>query len=215
MANNSTLPSQMQTATFIFYNLILNVSISICSTWMQCFRFLTFYHCTDPKSLHGKFLLQRSTFSLGGHLASTMTLVPRTYGLESATSSSGPDSMEVDPPALIHQILITTSSGSIATLTPLTEPQYRRLSTLSSQLVNAFDPPCGLNPRAFRGSNVAAGAEVSIGGARQVVDGALVQKWMLLGAQRRGEILARLGVEAEDVTEDLERVVSARGLGFL
>src|SRR5579859_6322415 len=116
-----------------------------------------------------------------------MTLLPRTVP-ETPTSVTPDQPMDVDPHTPLNQILITTSSGSIATLTPLTEPQYRRLSTISSQLVNAFDPPCGLNPRGFRGSNAVAGVEVMVVGARQLVDGGLVERWLELGAQRRGEI---------------------------
>ncbi|KFY53406.1 hypothetical protein V496_07618 [Pseudogymnoascus sp. VKM F-4515 (FW-2607)] len=155
-----------------------------------------------PKSLHGQLLLQRTTFSLGGHMPTTMTLLPLT------TPAVTPKPSEPTNPT--SGLLITLASGAIGVLTPLSEQQYRRLNALSNHLSNLLYHPAGLNPKAYRISSTAP--ETVIGG-RQIVDGSSVWRWLELGSQKRAEVAGRVGVDGETVREDLEEI--AGGLGYL
>ncbi|RDL33101.1 Uncharacterized protein BP5553_08540 [Venustampulla echinocandica] len=157
----------------------------------------------NPKSLHGHLLLHRTTFALGGHLPTAMTLLPRTTSTSSTPiAPSSPDDMDTTFPAPIpqHQILMPTTTGSICLLTPLSESQYRSLSTLTSHLTNTLYHAGGLNPRAYRIDKDAPEAMV---GGRAVVDGVILMRWMELGSQRRVEVAGRVGVDVEEVREDL------------
>lgn len=139
-----------------------------------------------------------------------MTLLPRTKAptLLAATAENANLAAEATIPE--HEILITSLTGSISVLSPLSEAQYRRVSTLSSHLSNMLYHPCGLNPKAYR---QARDAPEGMLGGRQVVDGSLVGRWMELGTQRRLEVAGRVGVGMQEVRDDLEGLVS--GLGYL
>lgn len=41
-------------------------------------------------------------------------------------------------------------NGSIGYVAPISEPEYRRLQDMSTEMMNRLDQPAGLNPRAFR-----------------------------------------------------------------
>lgn len=185
-----------------------------------------------PKSLSGQRLLHLHTFHTG-HFPSTTTLLPRTptsyESLALPSSSSSPASDAIDtasehPAPALHHILLTTQTGALALLTPLSEPAYRRLSALSTYLLTALPHPLGLNPRAYRavdgaGTIDGGGAGVGGGGSRGVVDGGLVRRWMELGSWKRAEGVGRVswggGEEGEwGVRGDLEGIGGA-GLGFL
>ena len=175
-------------------------------------RLSTLTTSTDPKSLHGHLLLHRTTFSLGGHLPTTMTLLPRTP-TQSSSSTLLPASLQTTPdstpptPPQQQQILLTTQTGTLSLLTPLTEPQYRRLSTLATHLTNTLYHPLGLNPRSFRAQD---------GSRSMMVDGSLVVgRWNELGSQRRADVAGRVGgIDVEEVREALGEL-GGGGLGFL
>jgi cleavage and polyadenylation specificity factor subunit 1 len=164
----------------------------------------------DPKSLHGHLLLHRTTFSLGGHMATTMRLLPRTKAATLLPAT--PNAMEIVAEATIpdHEILITTNTGSLALLSPLSESQYRRLGTLASHLMNTLYHACGLNPRAYR---IDRDAPEGMVGGRTIVDGSMLLRWTELGSQRRAEIAGRLGVDVEEVRDELVALMG--GLGYL
>lgn len=163
----------------------------------------------DPKSLQGHLLLQRTTFSLGGHLPTSMTLIPRTITANLQESSAGPnDAADTTTPA--HQLLITTNTGSISLLSPLTEIQYRKLNTLATALSNTLNHACGLNPRAYRISKDAPEAMV---GGRNVVDGTILMRWKELSSQKKAEVASRVGIDVDEVREDLLALVG--GMGYL
>ncbi|KAG9230765.1 CPSF A subunit region-domain-containing protein [Amylocarpus encephaloides] len=176
----------------------------------NCTLHIMQYDPEHPKSLQGHLLLHRTTFSLGGHLPTTMTLLPRTTApsILFDTSSNADAAAEATIPS--HQLLITSTTGSIAVLSTLSEPQYRRLSTLSSHLANTLYHACGLNPRAYR---VDRNAPEGMMGGRAIVDGGLLMRWMELGSQRRSEVAGRVGVDVEEVREDLVQLMG--GLGYL
>ncbi|KAG9247800.1 CPSF A subunit region-domain-containing protein [Calycina marina] len=160
------------------------------------------YDPEHPKSLHGHLLLHRTTFSLGGHIPSSMTLIPRTAAatLEPITDDTLP----------AHQLLLTSNTGALSLLCPLTEIQYRKLNTLATALSNTLYHACGLNPRAYRVSKDAPEAMV---GGRTVVDGTLLGRWKELSSQKRAEVASRVGVDVDEVREDLNDLVG--GLGYL
>jgi cleavage and polyadenylation specificity factor subunit 1 len=143
-------------------------------------------------------------------MVSTMTLLPRTKA--PAVLPATPDAIDVAAEATIpeHEILITSNTGSISVLSPLSESQYRRLSTLSNHLSNILYHACGLNPRAYR---VDRDSPEGMVGGRTVVDGAILLRWMELGSQRRAEVAARVGVDVDEVRDDLSAIMG--GLGYL
>lgn len=169
------------------------------------------YDPEHPKSIQGHLLLHRSTFSLGGHLPTTLTLLPRTKGISCTISTLNPNSAQTDTSTTqAYHILITSSTGCISHLFPLSEFQYRRLSTLTTHLTNTLSHTCGLNPKAYR---IDRDAPESIAGSRTVVDGTLVSRWMEMSSQRRAEVAARVGVDVDQIREDLVELQS--GLRYL
>ncbi|RYP61431.1 hypothetical protein DL771_010131 [Monosporascus sp. 5C6A] len=198
-----------------------------------------------PKSLQGHLLLHRTTFSTGANPPRKSKLLPRTLAPNSdylqyqqqqqqqqqqqnGTTTTQPS--ESQPPSNHHLLLLASPTGVLATLTPLTEPQYRRLSLLATQLLSSLPHACGLNPREYRAppsvslSSATSGVSVdtstsSAGGGvgRSVVDGALLARWAELPAGRRAEVAARLGfkVDVADVRDMLREVLGASGLGYL
>lgn len=137
-----------------------------------------------------------------------MTLLPRTATSSEIAAAASPDGMDVNGPSPQYQILITSQTGSIALITPLSEQVYRRLSALQNQLINTFEHPCGLNPRTYRA------VETGGLGARGMIDGNVVLRWPELGSQRRSEIAGRVGAEMWEIRGDLEAIGGA-GLGYL
>lgn len=139
-----------------------------------------------------------------------MTLLPRTTAPKLLPAT--PDAMDIAADATLpaHEILITSITGAISLLTPLSESQYRRLSTLSNHLTNTLYHPCGLNPRAYRIDPQAPEAMV---GGRAVVDGGIIGRFMELGSQKRAEVAGRVGVNVDEIRDDLEDLMG--GLGYL
>ncbi|KAH8679910.1 CPSF A subunit region-domain-containing protein [Tricladium varicosporioides] len=182
----------------------------IVATDANCNLHIMQYDPEHPKSLHGHLLLHRATFSLGGHLTTSMTLLPRTTVV--TVPPSTPDAGETAAKAAIpeNQLLFTSSTGSISVLCPLSESQYRRLSTLASHLTNTLFHACGLNPRAYR---VDKDAPEGMVGGRTVIDGGVLMRWTELGSQRRAEVASRVGVSVDEIREDLVALIG--GLGYL
>lgn len=143
-----------------------------------------------------------------------MLLLPRTKApslLTQSPSTPDPSAAAADETIPSHHILLTSSTGSLSILTPLSEPQYRRLNTLASHLINTLYHPLGLNPRAYRVDKENDGGGVV--GNRTIVDGGVVGRWMELGSQRKAEIASRVGVSVEEVRESLVQL--GGGLGYL
>ena len=206
---------------------------------------------TDPKSLQGHLLLHRATFSAGASPPTKSRLLPRTLapdsdylqyhqqqsesqsqqrqqqnGTNNDASASSPQEQQQQSPPPPSILLLASPTGVLSTLTPLTEPQYRRLSILTTQLLSSLPHPCGLNPRDYRAppaSSPAPGVSVD-GGAggggvtgSTVVDGGLLARWTELAAGRRAEVAGRVGfnVNADDVRDVLREVLGPDGLGYL
>ncbi|KAF6229894.1 hypothetical protein HO133_004231 [Letharia lupina] len=151
-----------------------------------------------PKSLSGHLLLHHTTFHTS-HYPSTMTLLPSPSPSPSATAPvSGP-------------ILITTQSGSLALLSPLSPSAHRTLSSLQSHLQNTLPHALGLNPRSYRlPSSGSLGMDGGMGRGG-VVDGNVCKRWMEGGSWRRWG-----GDGAEEGEEGVRRLLrEVAGLGIL
>ncbi|PQE22071.1 cpsf a subunit region protein [Rutstroemia sp. NJR-2017a BVV2] len=167
------------------------------------------YDPEHPKSLQGHLLLHRTTFSLGAHHPTTMTLLPSIPSLPPFTNDSS--SPAPDPPSPSQSLLLTSQTGTLSLLTPLSESQYRRLGTLASHLTNTLYHPCGLNPRAYR---IDRDAPEAIVGGRTIIDGCLLTRWMELGSQRRGEVAGRVGADVSELRDELASLLRG-GLDFI
>lgn len=170
------------------------------------------YDPENPKTVNGTKLLHRSTYHTG-HFVNNMLLIPSSlnpFETQDRDMANGTSDHEDGTAPSLHHILTTSTSGSIALLTPLDEPSYRRLSALQTHLTSILEHPAGLNPRAYR--NVEAD---SFGGARGgVVDGSLIRRIVELGAARRAEVLSRAGADGWGLRSDLE-ILGGGGLGVL
>ncbi|KAK4987238.1 mRNA cleavage and polyadenylation factor subunit [Elasticomyces elasticus] len=159
----------------------------------ECDLHVLQYDPENPKSLSGQRLLHKSTFHLG-HWPTSMTLLPSTVNVQpSQAPTNGVSETQPPAPPLFH-VLITTQSGALATLTPLNEPEYRRLGALQTHLTSVLDHAAGLNPRAYRAAEGEAGGGF---GARGVIDGGLLRRVAELGVGRRGEVMGRSGGEMD------------------
>lgn len=138
---------------------------------------------TDPRSMGGLRLLPKATFHTGHYPTST-------HLLRSALPMPTPsDFTSPSPTTPLHQILLTTQTGALALITPLSESSYRRLSGLTTFLANTLDCACGLNAKAWRSEEMDGGDS----GQREVLDGGLLMRWGELGEQRRREGLGKVG----------------------
>ncbi|KAM3065438.1 mRNA cleavage and polyadenylation factor subunit [Clarireedia jacksonii] len=167
------------------------------------------YDPEHPKSLQGHLLLHRTTFSLGAHHPTTMTLLPSIPSLPPFTNDSSSPAPE--PPSPSQSLLLTSQTGTLSLLTPLSESQYRRLGTLASHLTNTLYHPCGLNPRAYR---IDRDAPEGIVGGRTIIDGCLLTRWMELGSQRRGEVAGRVGADVSELRDELASLLRG-GLDYI
>lgn len=180
----------------------------------------------DPKSLQGHLLLHRTTFSTGAHIPTRSMLLPRTLPPASDYLSqyqTNGDSMDEDstPMHSPSTVLFASPTGVLATLSPLSEPQYRRLSFLSGQLLSSLPQYAGLNPKVYR-APISTGAVgmfppgVDAGMGRNIIDGAILSRWNELGAGKKAEVAGRVGFAGVDeVREVLREVLGTNGLGYL
>lgn len=180
-------------------------------------------NASDPKSLQGHLLLHRTTFNVGANLPTKSLLLPRVPLPSSRAQENGanPDA-KAAPGALPPQILLLASpTGSLATLSPLSETSYRRLSSLVSQLITTLPHHAGLNPKAYRmppsatqtTAKMAPGIESGVGA--NIVDAAVLSRWNELASGRKGEIAGRVGFASpEEVRAELEGVLGWTALSY-
>ncbi|KAI1331355.1 CPSF A subunit region-domain-containing protein [Xylariaceae sp. FL0255] len=180
-----------------------------------------------PKSLQGHLLLHRTTFSTGAHVPTRSMLVPRTLPptsdyLSQYQTNGAATNGDSPPPPTPSTILFASPTGVLATLSPLSEPQYRRLSFLAGQLVSSLPQHyAGLNPKDYRAPATTGAVGrfppgVDAGVGRNIVDGAILARWNELNAGRRAEIAGRVGfADVDEVREVLAEVLGTSGLGYL
>lgn len=165
------------------------------------------YDPENPKTERGTKLLLRSTFKTGT-FPTKMTLLPRApTSLELAEGVPG-DDVDMNSVYARHQVLVTTQEGAIALITPLSDYQYRRLSTLQNIMITNLEHACGLNPRAHRQ------VETDGLGGRGMVDGNLIKRWMDQSSQHKSSTADKAGGAVWDIAADLEAVGGA-GLAYL
>ncbi|PHH70369.1 hypothetical protein CDD80_6059 [Ophiocordyceps camponoti-rufipedis] len=157
-----------------------------------------------PKSLQGHLLLHRTTFSATPNRATSTLLVPRTTTTTTTTQAS-------------HGLLLASTSGQLAALTPLAESAYRRLLSVSNQLAAALAAHGGLHARAYRTASRAGavGVETAASSGRAVIDGGLLARWSELGAVKRAEVAAKGGYDAVgELRGDLEALLGWSGFAY-
>lgn len=131
------------------------------------------------------------------------------------------DSDSAPTPAPPSIVLFASPTGALSTLAPLSEPQYRRLSFLTGQILSSLPQHAALNPKDYRApaSTGVVGRfppGVDAGMGRSIVDGALLARWNELPAGRRAEIAGRVGFTGVDEVRDtLREILGASGLGYL
>lgn len=177
---------------------------------------------TDPKTIQGHLLLHRTTFHTGAHVPTKSIMLPRTLPAHSVPETNGEAAANGTAATMKPQIILMASpTGALASLVALSENSYRRLSSLTSQLINTLPQPGGLNPKAYRmpASSMQTTAEqapgVDAGVGRSIVDGAMLARWTELASGRRGEIAGRVGYAgAEEVRAELEGVLGWDGMAY-
>lgn len=166
--------------------------------------------------MQGHLLLHRTTFALGpNHVTCTIRL-PRSISSSHAANSTQPDNL---PPPQI--LILGSPSGQLAALTPLTESSYRRLLSLTNQLLPAVVPHGGLHPKAHRlpegastGTARTVGVETAASG-RMIVDGAVLTRWTELGAAKRAEMAVKVGYDGVvEMRDELETVLGWSGMAY-
>ncbi|KAK4245916.1 CPSF A subunit region-domain-containing protein [Corynascus novoguineensis] len=116
-----------------------------------------------------------------------------------------------------HVLLLASPTGRLAALRALPESAYRRLSSLAAQLSASLPHAGGLNPRGYRMPSAdAAAAGVEAGVGRNIVDGAMLERFAELGMTRRVELAGRAGYAGGigEVRAELEGVLGWAGLGY-
>ncbi|KAH8883832.1 hypothetical protein GQ53DRAFT_846646 [Thozetella sp. PMI_491] len=169
-----------------------------------------------PKSLQGHLLLHRTSFNTGAHHPTSSLLLPKTTVPGGSGAAAASTANENEPAQQPQHLLLASPTGVLATLAPLSEASYRRLSSLTTQLTNSLPNVGGLNPKAYRmpaASCPATGVDAGMG--RAIVDGAVLARWAELGAGRRAEVAGRVGFNSpQEVRSELEGVLGWSGLAY-
>lgn len=171
-----------------------------------------------PKSIEGHLLLHRTSFSTGAHTPIKSLLLPNTAAQsllpQTDDANSTNPSVAPYPP---HHLLFASPTGVLSTLVPLSESTYRRLSSMTTQLINSLPPTAGLNPRAYRmpsPSSVTPGVEAGMG--RNIVDGNVLARWTELATGKRTEIAGRVGFNGgpQEVRSEIARLLGWSGMTY-
>ncbi|PMB71118.1 Protein cft1 [Beauveria bassiana] len=169
-----------------------------------------------PKSLQGHLLLHRTTFSLSPNEPTTTVLLERTI------PASQPQPKGTTGAETPHTLLLSCPTGQLAALTPLSESAYRRLLSLTNQVLPAVVPHGGLHPKAHRlpegrgaqSHSRAVGVETAASG-RMIVDGAVLARWTELGAAKRAEMALKSGYDdVHEMRGELEGVLGWSGMAY-
>ncbi|PNY28839.1 Protein cft1 [Tolypocladium capitatum] len=160
-----------------------------------------------PKSLQGHLLLHRTTFSVTPNPPTSTLLLPRSLPSPSTKGKhQQPWSFHGQQP---HMLLLASPSGHLSALTPLPESTYRRLLSVTNQLLPALVPHGGLHARAHRQPDAYAKVGVGVETATSSGSG------RALGAAKRSEVASKGGYEAvADLRADLEAVLGWNGVAY-
>ena len=147
----------------------------------------------------------------------TTLLLPRTLAPSSHASRADNTTSSTSSSPRPHILLLASPSGSLAALVPLSESPYRRLLSVTNQLLPALAPHGGLNARAYRSAGADAAPHVGVETAtgRVVVDGAVLARWAEVGTVKRAEVAGRGGYDGvAELREDLEGLLGWSGLAY-
>lgn len=96
--------------------------------------------------------------------------------------------------------MFSTMTGVFGTISTIPESMYRRLNVIQVQITNSGEHYAGLNPKAYRAARFRSAIGES---TRQILDGKILSRWVMLGAGRRKELAGRAGTTEEMLREDL------------
>lgn len=94
-----------------------------------------------------------------------------------------------------HLSLWGTLDGSFGYLAPISESTYRRLSTLQYKMYTQLVHAAGLHPKAFRLMKPMTNTLHNI--RKNIIDGQLVWKYLLMSYDDRKEFARQIGTSAE------------------
>jgi cleavage and polyadenylation specificity factor subunit 1 len=158
----------------------------------------------DPKSLQGHLLLHRTSFSVTPNPPTSTLLLPRTLPPTHPTPDSPP-----------HILLLTSPSGHISSLVSLPETTYRRLLSVTNQLLPQLTPHGGLNAKAHRLGEFSRAVGVETVAGRAIVDGAVLARWAELGAAKRAEVAGKVGYDGvSELRAELDALLGWSGLAY-
>ncbi|PHH82970.1 hypothetical protein CDD83_3097 [Cordyceps sp. RAO-2017] len=172
-----------------------------------------------PKSLQGHLLLHCTTFSVTPNTPTSTLLLPRTPPAW-AQAQQQPTTTTTTTTTRPHMLLLASPSGQVAAMTPLAESTYRRLLSVTNQLLPALVPHGGLHAKAHRlpdqqSRTAAVGVETAASSGRAMVDGTLLARWSELGAGKRAEAASKGGYDGvADLRADLEAVLGWGGMAY-
>lgn len=134
---------------------------------------------------------------------STTLLLPRTHLPSNRSDTSD------------HVLLLASPSGHLSTLVPLPEATYRRLLSITNQLLPALTPHGGLNAKAHRIPEVHRAVGVEAAAGRAIIDGAVLARWAELSAAKRAEMASKGGYDdVGELRSDLEGLLGWSRLAY-
>ena len=94
-----------------------------------------------------------------------------------------------------HFLFWGSLDGSFGYIAPIGESTYRRLSTLSSKMYTQLIHAAGLHPKAFRLMRPLTNVLRNL--RKNIIDGQLVWKYLLMSYDDRKEFARQIGTSAE------------------
>lgn len=137
------------------------------------------YDPEDPSSLSGQRLVRKSEFFSGKEIG-TMVLVP--FSVKPGNED------ELVP-------LCAGLDGSLSTVLPVNESEYRALYVMQQQISEKEEHPCGLNPRMHRSFDI---ENTTSGAGRVLLDYGLIKRFEGLSLSKMegyGRRIGKNGVE--------------------
>ncbi|EOD20989.1 hypothetical protein EMIHUDRAFT_435783 [Emiliania huxleyi CCMP1516] len=159
------------------------------------------YSRQDAESRSGTVLLPRAAFHLGAVANHFLRLsLPPRGAPPAAAAAAG---------RRRHALLYSTLDGAIGCLAQVEEAAFRRLYFLSTKMVATMQHAAGLNPRGFRAQGSGATAE---GELSQVIDGALLRRFVSLGSAAQERLARQIGTSPQQLLANLSEAEVASAL---
>ncbi|VUC20740.1 unnamed protein product [Clonostachys rosea] len=159
------------------------------------------------KSFQGSLLLHRTTFSLTPNPATNSLLLPHSSDINT------------------HLLLLSSPSGHLSSLNPISESAHRRLYSLQTQLLSILPSYAGLNSKAHRlpsASSVTTnsagrsiGVDTAAGRSAAIIDGEVLARWTELSTAKRAELAGKGGYDSvQEMRDELQGVLGWTGLSY-